>query len=59
MFSVDIKELSPRNYDLRARRLCRLKRQLERNDYQIDPEQIAMDMIRESYPVEYLYLFED
>ena len=49
MFPVDVKELSPRNHDLRARRLCRLKRSVERHDYQVDPEQIARDMIREAH----------
>jgi hypothetical protein len=50
MLSVDIKELSPRNRDLRARRLCKLKRLLERHDYLIDPEQIARDIILDAYP---------
>ncbi|MHB1326223.1 MAG: hypothetical protein ACYC0L_08490 [Thermoleophilia bacterium] len=49
MFPIDVKELSPRNHDLRARRLCRLKRLVERHDYQVDPEQIARGMIREAF----------
>lgn len=48
MFPFDVKELLPRNHDLRARRLCRLKRLVERHDYQVDPEQIARGMIREA-----------
>lgn len=49
MYPFDVKELLTRNHDLRARRLCRLKRLVERHDYQVDPEQIARSMIREAF----------
>ena len=48
MPSVDLKELSPRHRDERARRLRRIKRSVESNCYSVDAKLVASGIIREA-----------
>ncbi len=48
----DVKEISPENRAMRARRLRRLKRSVERRSYDVSPAEVAGGMIREAYSFE-------
>lgn len=48
MPSVELKEISPRHRDERARRIRRIKRSVERHSYAVDPNLIAGGIIREA-----------
>ena len=52
MTSFDLKELSPRHSDSRARRLRQIKKSVENKSYEMNYSLVAGDMIREAYSFE-------
>lgn len=46
---IDVKELSPRNRDMRTRRIRNLKKSIAERHYQVNSDDIANGMILESF----------
>lgn len=45
---IDLRELAPQNRSEHYRRLQRIKRSLERQNYEVDPEHVASGIIQEA-----------